>query len=202
MARVQLTANHRGYFQFKLCPAITRRREVSQACLDAHPLQVLDSPFAEETEFVVPSATAGVFEVRLQLPPAVSCARCVLQWTYTAGNNWGRCEDGSGRLGCGPQETYRGCADIKIRAAADFDGDAKATTEPMTSLGGDSQPRWSTTAPSASTEFTTKAIAQRKPLTTQGPRAWTVFAKKVFAKKKCSSNKRKKTLQVQRYSLP
>ncbi|KAF8764486.1 hypothetical protein HNY73_022552 [Argiope bruennichi] len=30
------------------------------------------------------------------------------------GNNWGRCEDGQSRLGCGPQETFRGCADIVI----------------------------------------------------------------------------------------
>lgn len=31
-----------------------------------------------------------------------------------AGNNWGKCEDGTSGMGCGPQETFRSCADIKI----------------------------------------------------------------------------------------
>lgn len=31
-----------------------------------------------------------------------------------SGNNWGRCSDGVSRVGCGPQETFRGCSDIAI----------------------------------------------------------------------------------------
>ena len=34
---------------------------------------------------------------------SVSCEQCILQWTYTAGNNWGMCDNGTGDLGCGPQ---------------------------------------------------------------------------------------------------
>ena len=31
------------------------------------------------------------------------------------GNNWGKCADGvTGAVGCGPQETFRGCADVEI----------------------------------------------------------------------------------------
>ena len=37
----------------------------------------------------------------------LSCSQCILQWTYTAGNNWGVCTNGTGELGCGPQETFR-----------------------------------------------------------------------------------------------
>ena len=37
----------------------------------------------------------------------LSCSQCILQWTYTAGNNWGVCANGTGELGCGPQETFR-----------------------------------------------------------------------------------------------
>ena len=33
------------------------------------------------------------------------------------GNNWGICQDGSGALGCGPQETFVNCADVAIRPA-------------------------------------------------------------------------------------
>lgn len=31
-----------------------------------------------------------------------------------AGNNWGRCENGTSKVGCGPQETFRGCADVAV----------------------------------------------------------------------------------------
>ena len=69
-------------------------------------------------------------DVTLRLP-AWKCNQCILQWTYTAGlcnkwhtwhwycnyclgNSWGVCSDGSGGVGCGPQETFRSCADISI----------------------------------------------------------------------------------------
>ncbi len=42
------------------------------------------------------------------------CDQCILQWTYVAGNNWGDCVNGTSGLGCGPQEHFRSCADIKI----------------------------------------------------------------------------------------
>lgn len=31
-----------------------------------------------------------------------------------AGNNWGICADGTGALGCGPQEEFRACADVTV----------------------------------------------------------------------------------------
>ena len=33
---------------------------------------------------------------------------------FYLGNNWGKCEDGTSGMGCGPQETFRSCADIQI----------------------------------------------------------------------------------------
>ena len=38
----------------------------------------------------------------------ISCEQCILQWTYTAGNNWGVSANGTGDLGCGPQVWNRG----------------------------------------------------------------------------------------------
>ena len=33
----------------------------------------------------------------VQLPLDIeSCDQCILQWTYHAGNNWGKCADGTG----------------------------------------------------------------------------------------------------------
>ena len=37
-----------------------------------------------------------------------------LQWTYRAANSWGTDPDGTSCIGCGEQEHFRACADIKI----------------------------------------------------------------------------------------
>ena len=56
----------------------------------------------------------GRIQYRVALPSGVRCERCVLQWTYVTGNTWGTCPHGESRLGCGPQETFRNCADVRI----------------------------------------------------------------------------------------
>ncbi|KAG8271337.1 hypothetical protein J6590_065229 [Homalodisca vitripennis] len=63
-------------------------------------------------------AESKVYEVRYHLPPEVTCTQCVLQWRYLAANNWGRCDNASARIGCGPQEEFRACADIAIEDKA------------------------------------------------------------------------------------
>lgn len=35
-----------------------------------------------------------------------------------SGNNWGNCPNGTGAVGCGPQEEFRACADITISGKA------------------------------------------------------------------------------------
>jgi len=55
-----------------------------------------------------------VFETRYLLPLGLTCTQCILQWRYIAGNNWGICENGTGAVGCGPQEEFRACADVEI----------------------------------------------------------------------------------------
>ena len=37
------------------------------------------------------------------------------QWTYVAANSWGRADNGTECVGCGPQENFRACADIEIK---------------------------------------------------------------------------------------
>ncbi|RXG62233.1 hypothetical protein Avbf_10633 [Armadillidium vulgare] len=60
----------------------------------------------------------GNFTWYVQLPPSMTCSNCVIQWTYVGGkNNWGQCGNGTGRLGCGPQETFKNCADVSISAS-------------------------------------------------------------------------------------
>ena len=60
------------------------------------------------------AAVEEKIEHTLLLPYGLKCERCVLRWHYTAGNSWGQCEDGTSADGCGPQETFRSCADIAI----------------------------------------------------------------------------------------
>jgi len=39
---VKLTANHKGYFEFKICPADNSDTEVTQTCLDKNVLKFVD----------------------------------------------------------------------------------------------------------------------------------------------------------------
>ncbi|KAL1435226.1 hypothetical protein MTO96_011148 [Rhipicephalus appendiculatus] len=111
-ASVQLTANHRGYFEFRLCPVNDPKVAATDECMAKHPLTMADDPSGSTRYMVDPRKRD--FNLRLKLPDDMTCSQCVLQWSYIAGNNWGKCANGSSAVGCGPQETFRGCADIAI----------------------------------------------------------------------------------------
>ena len=110
--KVDITASHMGYFEFRLCADKRTVGElVTQQCLDKHLLQLADG----STRFDrVVDGIAKVYTLLLQLPPDVTCDFCVLQWTWVSGNSNGLCPNGTSMFGCGPQETYNNCADIKI----------------------------------------------------------------------------------------
>ncbi|KAL8579495.1 hypothetical protein ACOMHN_025448 [Nucella lapillus] len=115
---VKITANHMGYFVFKLCPNNNVKKVTTQECLDQHVLTVL-GPDGEDmgTQFYIDNKV-DTKSVRLQLPSDVACSQCVLQWTYNTGNSWG-CENVPTRrccIGCGHQENFVNCADIAISA--------------------------------------------------------------------------------------
>ncbi|XP_049782471.1 uncharacterized protein LOC126184141 [Schistocerca cancellata] len=109
-ATALITANHMGYFVFRLCPLEEEGQLETEECFSKWPLSLTDG----STEYVLPSNDTGYYSVELQLPEDLECKQCVLQWTYVAGNNWGVCDDGTQGLGCGPQETFRTCTDIAI----------------------------------------------------------------------------------------
>jgi len=114
--QVDVTANHKGYFTFRLCAADDDLTDPTQECMDSNVLKVV--PEMSE-KYVLPSTMTGLYNTSVQLPN-IECDRCVLQWTYTAGNNWGWCDDDQkyGEVGCGPQETFRACSDIAIKSGA------------------------------------------------------------------------------------
>lgn len=104
---VKLTANHLGKFQFDLCNLDVESE--SEECFERNRLQTNDG----KNEFVIGSSS-GDYKVLLKLPSNLNCQHCVLRWKYIAGNNWGWCSNVFGALGCGPQENFRTCSDIKI----------------------------------------------------------------------------------------
>lgn len=110
---VELTANHKGWMEFKLCPNDDPMKTVTQECLDRH---VLPSAATRSKRYKVPDKN-GYMKLRIQLllPQNVKCKACVLQWKYNAGNSWGTDPvTGRGCVGCGNQEQFYGCADIAI----------------------------------------------------------------------------------------
>jgi len=52
--------------------------------------------------------------IELKLPAGLTCKRCVLQWWYRGGNNWGCDKNGCG-MGHGTQEHFVNCADVSIQ---------------------------------------------------------------------------------------
>ncbi|XP_063708829.1 uncharacterized protein LOC134837389 [Culicoides brevitarsis] len=112
-ASVRITSNHKGYFKFDLCNMdplkASGKKMEEESCFNV-PVKTVDG---KET-YLLPSTAARVYDVELQLPEGLTCKHCVLRWTYTTGNSWGWCGDGTGKLGCGAQETFRTCSDIEI----------------------------------------------------------------------------------------
>ena len=91
---VDVTAAHRNsIFVFKVCPAQSRSREVSQKCLNSHRLMLNG-----KKSYTMPFRK-GIHRIKAKLPPGMSCNRCVLQWTWYSRDT---------------KEMYRACSDIKI----------------------------------------------------------------------------------------
>ncbi|XP_062615337.1 uncharacterized protein LOC134277082 isoform X1 [Saccostrea cucullata] len=112
--QVELTANHLGYFEFRLCEHNDTSTAITQACLDKNLLRFPDN----STRHYVRGSVYGVINLHLQIPPSVSCTQCVLQWKYNTGNSWGCDRSGCG-MGRGGQEQFYGCADIAILKSCD-----------------------------------------------------------------------------------
>lgn len=79
---VDVTTNHRGYFEFKLCPNNNPKKEATQECLDKH---VLQEAYGTGTRYHIGDKGSGNITLKLRLPEGLTCSQCVLQWTYVAG---------------------------------------------------------------------------------------------------------------------
>nr|XP_022286117.1 uncharacterized protein LOC111099061 [Crassostrea virginica] len=174
---VELTAPHRGKFFFKICKQTDETVEVTQECLNRTPLKVIENGVTKDYH-EVKVTTWSKIDIKLQLPPDMTCDHCVFQWWYTAGNSWGRCPgETKGRLGCGPQETFVNCADIRI-----LPNDSEpATQSPITAQ--PATPAPATLKPVTVQPPTTRSVTNQPwitmaPLVTQSPATPSPFTKK------------------------
>jgi len=143
---VDITANHLGYFEFRLCPHNDVTTPATQECFDEYLLPLADGSGTRLPIY----ADMYLTKLQLQLPAGVTCSQCILQWKYNTGNSWGVDEvTGEMGLGYGPQEQFYGCSDISIVAK-----DQSASTTP---------------GPKTTTKITTKQPPSTQPSTTLLP---------------------------------
>lgn len=110
---VQITANHEGFFEFRICNVDGWADDASQECLNKTLLTIEGT---QNSKYKVETLMRTV-QYNLNIPPGFVCNHCVLQWKYVTGNSWGTDpETQKSCVGCGPvQENFVGCADISIR---------------------------------------------------------------------------------------
>ncbi|XP_067664616.1 uncharacterized protein [Haliotis asinina] len=166
---VKLTANHRGFFEFRLCPHNNPYVSVTQDCLDRNELHIIQVTkqngsvvVVGETHFFFTDSTNFVFIVTLQLPSHITCTQCVLQWHYKAAqhNNVHSC----GYIGCGDQEHYINCADVEITPLTNASPTTTSSTPPPTTSS--TTPQTTLSAVSLTTLSPTTSLSSRTSATT------------------------------------
>ncbi|XP_045215829.1 uncharacterized protein LOC123566061 [Mercenaria mercenaria] len=150
---VELTSNHQGYFEFRLCPVNNPLKKATHACLNRHLLNIV----GHGTRYFITRKGASVYiELAVMLPPHLECSQCVLQWKWVAGQSMGPDGYGGECLGCGNQENFVNCADIAI---------GNKVVSPLPPLPGDSVTQQQAPAPTR-----TKAPARAQaPAAPAGP---------------------------------
>lgn len=78
---IQLTTNHGGWFEFRICKIKDPLVEASQECLDKHLLIIK----GHRRRYVLQNRISGTFFLTVRLPKRLTCDHCVLQWMYQGG---------------------------------------------------------------------------------------------------------------------
>ncbi|ESO98059.1 hypothetical protein LOTGIDRAFT_226726 [Lottia gigantea] len=108
---VQFVLGRPGNFQFRICKLESKMQEATQECLNRTTLATADGA----TKLKIASSPRNknvTFDI--VLPTDLNCERCVLQWTYTTSVVYGCDKQNNCCFGCGIQERYVNCADIRI----------------------------------------------------------------------------------------
>ena len=130
---IDVTVNHGGYFEFKMCPNNNPSRPATESCLNQF---ILRQPNGE-TRWHLPAGT-HVFSVQLVLPQGLTCTQCVLQWKWNTASNWG-CDGSTCCKGCGSQEQFYGCSDVAISGSGSPYSASSGSRFPIVSSGASSE---------------------------------------------------------------
>jgi hypothetical protein len=81
---VELTATHRGYFEFRLCPldGLENGKDASWDCLNSYQLNIRGS---NNKQYIVDDSLPMKHQMTVELPDGLECQHCVLQWKYNTG---------------------------------------------------------------------------------------------------------------------
>ena len=167
--KVEITANHKGWFEFRLGKINNAKEPVSQGKL-THLLQLVEGG----TRWYLESAENKVYSIDLKLPDGLTCDHCVLQWWWKCGNSWG-CDDGTNNcgIGRGAQETFVNCADISIFPNDDSSNGDQTTVQPP--VRSTRTPKWgSETTSSPPTAENNPATSEATQTSTRNPAQSTV----------------------------
>ncbi|CAD5120221.1 DgyrCDS8793 [Dimorphilus gyrociliatus] len=108
---VEITANHRGWFEFRICSQDTAGNPITNECFDNNILEFEDG----SKRWHLLQSENKPYHFKVKLPDNLECQNCVIQWKWNCGNSWGQDPgSGSGCVGCGPQEQFYGCSDVAI----------------------------------------------------------------------------------------
>ena len=77
----ELTVNHGGWLEFRICPNNNIQKEATQQCLDHHVLALRNG----STRYYFPKGSGRNITVELVLPRGLTCTQCVLQWLWNTG---------------------------------------------------------------------------------------------------------------------
>ncbi|OWF44011.1 Zonadhesin [Mizuhopecten yessoensis] len=152
---VEVTANHMGWFEFRVCPNNNVKKAATQECLDQHKLQLADG---SGTKYYITRAV-GHFNMKYRLPFGLTCTQCVLQWKWHVANSWGTDPDGRSGIGNGPQEEFYGCSDVAIEGRS-----GAAVVGPVVTS--NSYPKPTTTTPKPTTTTPKPTTTTSQPTTT------------------------------------
>ena len=128
---VDITANHYGYFEFRLCQNDEFMKAVTQECFDKHLLLINENNEKVKTlqekeylekdldkyKYFVKDKGNAIINIKATLPKGITCRHCVIQWKYHSANRFGDKVNNKAVscLGCSDkQEEFYNCADVEI----------------------------------------------------------------------------------------
>ena len=105
---LDITAHHKGFFEFKICKMEPSDFTENAACFESdESIMTLDDG---KQQWDVTGGSTGHYYGKVRLPDDLSCDHCVIQWRYHAGNTWACDENGN----CGTGSFRKKCFEISL----------------------------------------------------------------------------------------